>query len=132
MVVNEEWDEGLGYYTLSMLVVMFLFITFKLCIRRGILRRPVLRSKAIKTIIEFCQAYTVTIILVLGSLYIKDFYGSRFVLDSAFEAILFWILLVYQFWHLLVATIYFLLIAKAALKCDFSRTRQVFTNLRMR
>ena len=132
MMIKGQADVQLQYYTMGMLVVIFLFIFFKLYMRKNLLRRPILRTKAIKTIIEFCQAFTVTIILVLGSLYVKDFYNSPIALNSTFEGILFWIIIVYQFWYSLVATIFVLLFACAALKCDFSKTQQVFRNLRVR
>ena len=115
-----------------MLVVIFLFAFFKSLMRKNLLRRPILRTKAIKTILEFCQAFTVTIILVYGSLYIKDFYDSFNVLNTTFEGLLFWLIIGYQFWYSLIATIFVLIFLWAALRMDFSKTQQVFRNLRMR
>ena len=109
LIVAKNYNQqGLTIYTSGMLVVITIFMISKLCIMRGIKRRPVLRSKAIKTIIEFFQAYTITIILIIGSLYVEDFFSCG-ALNSTFEVILFWILIVYQFWYSLVATIFFLL-----------------------
>ena len=91
-------DKSLFSYTVAMLVIVLLFILLKQLIRSGILRRPILRSKALKTVLEFCQAYTSTAALIFGSLCLEDFYNSLDALDSIFEGILFWILIVYQFW----------------------------------
>ena len=118
VLVKYNHCHGFRIYTSGMLVVITIFMISKLCIMRGIKRRPVLRSKAIKTIIEFFQAYTITIILIIGSLYVKDFFTFGF--NSTFEVILFWILIVYQFWYSLVATIFLLLFLLAVFRCEFT------------
>ena len=76
IMFSKDRNEDFGYYTLCMLFVILLFIAFKFLIIRGILKRPVKQSKAIKTILEFSQAYIITISWIIGTLCVEDFYTS--------------------------------------------------------